>query len=163
MVPSIDVKNYPVQSTTYRILMERLITLLSSAASEIRKLESEAKRLLYDHADQQGYYRQLRDKAILLSGLTDAVSALEPLPPSVGSIIREKIGGFSFEADRALRVDSVFYMSVLLCPEDDQTGETNELEALIRLLMDGQQQLASEAETCPGKCPHAQEQPPARR
>jgi hypothetical protein len=141
--------------------MERLIALLSTAAVEVRNLEGEATRLLYDHGDQQGYTRQLRHKAILLSGLADAVAELGPLPPEIDALVRERIGGFSFEADRALRVDSVFYMSVLLWPEDAQQGESNELEALIRLLRD-QHLPQSAAPALPGN-PGGQGQPPSRR
>jgi len=116
--------------------MERLITLLSRAAAEINELEVEAKRLLYENGDQQGYYLRLRQKAMLLSGLADAVAELAPLPPRVNTLIQEKLGGFSFEADRALRLDSVFYMGVLLCPEEHQEGGANELEMFVRSLQE---------------------------
>ena len=114
--------------------MERLIPLLSRTASEIATLEGEAKKLLYEIGDQQGYYLCLRQKAILLSGLVDAVTELGPLPPKLNALVQERIGGFSFEADRALRLDSVFYMSVLLCPEDHQEGGANELETFVNSL-----------------------------
>lgn len=115
--------------------MERLITLLSQAASEIKELEVEAKRLLYQCGDQQGYYLRLRQKAILLSGLADEVMELD-VTPRVNALIQEKIGGFSFEADRALRLDSVFYMAVLLYPEEHQEGGANELEMFVHSLQE---------------------------
>jgi hypothetical protein len=97
-----------------------------------------------------------------LSGLVDAVAELEPLPAAVDALVRERIGGFSFEADRALRVDSVFYMSVLLCLEDDQAGEGNELDALIRLLRD---QYPTKGAEAAGLSNHqaGQEHPPYRQ
>lgn len=112
--------------------MQRVITLLSSTATEINQIETEAKRLLYETQDREGYHRTLRQKAILLSGLADAVAEWEDLPPRCHALIKERVGAISFDADRALRLDSVFYMAVLLSPEEYQEGGPNDLEALIR-------------------------------
>ncbi len=142
--------------------MERLLALLTTTAGEVKTLEAEAKRRLYDRNDQQGYTQHLRHKAILLSGLIDAVAELAPLPAEVDALVRERIGGFSFEADRALRVDSVFYMSVLLCLEDEQAGEGNELDVFIRLLRNQYPTKGAEAASPGNHPPDGREHPPCR-
>jgi len=113
--------------------MKSVLTYLSETALEVSRLDKEAKRLLYELGDQQGYTKQLRQKAKLLSELADAVAGLDPLPPPLDNLVQEKIGGFSFEAERALRLDSVFYMSVLLMDEC-QEGEANDLETFVHFL-----------------------------
>lgn len=114
--------------------MQQIISLLSATATEISELEGEAKRLLYGMGDTHGYHRLLRQKAILLSELADAVAELEAAPHPLQALIQERVGSFSFEADRALRLDSVFYMGVLLYPEEYQEGGSNELESLVNYL-----------------------------
>lgn len=119
---------------------ERLLTTISSAAKEIHRLEDEAKTLLHDLGDNSGYRDRMRQKAILLSGLVDETAKLTDLPPQIQTLCQERIGSFSYEADRALRVDSVFYMAVLLCPEDHKDGMPNELDNFIT---DLQQKIAT--------------------
>lgn len=114
---------------------ERLIQVLSDAAVEIRRLEVNARALLYEQGDQQGYRDHLRLKAIVLSELTEKMPRPDELPPHLNALCQERVGGFSFEADRALRLDSVFYMAVLLYPEDYQEGAANELENFISSLL----------------------------
>lgn len=119
--------------------LERLLTILASTAEDVKRLEDEAKRLLHRGGDTNGHRDQLRQKAILLSGLSDKAAELTDLPPRISAMVKERVGGFSFEAERALRVDSVFYMAILLCPEDHKDGMPNELDTLIGHL---QQELA---------------------
>jgi len=47
------------------------------------------------------------------------------MPPRA---IREGLKRFADSADNALSLDSVFYMSALLYPEDYHEGEANDLE-----------------------------------
>lgn len=113
---------------------ERLLTILTAAAEEIHRLENEAKTLLHDTGDISSYRDLLRQKTILLSGLADETAEVTNLPQQLSTLTQERIGSFSYEADRALRVDSVFYMAVLLCPEDHKDGMPNELDDFITYL-----------------------------
>lgn len=110
--------------------VQRLIAILSDAAAEISRLETSAKTLLYEKGDKQGYHEQLRQKAILLCELAEEAQD-DALPPQLKALVKERVGSFSYEAERALRLDSVFYMAVLLYPEGHQDGQPNELENLI--------------------------------
>lgn len=124
-----------MESTRYNEnAIKNLIDLLSAAADEIRKCEETAWELLYEKNDQQAYREKMRQKSIVLCDLADTVALCGDLPLPVKRLMQEKIGSFSFEAERALRLDSVFYMAGLLCPEDHQKGLPNELETLINSL-----------------------------
>lgn len=112
-------------------IVTRLIAGLRTAAAEVRTLEQQAKAFLHEHGDQQGYRHQLRQKAILLSELADELPQDDDLPLPLIALVQEKVGSLSFEAERSLRLDSIFYMSVLLYPEDYQEGGLNELESLV--------------------------------
>jgi len=111
--------------------LERLLATLNTAAEEITRLEDEARACLYLSRDTVGHRNLLRQKAILLSGLADEIADLDDMPPRISALAQERIGSFSYEAERALRVDSVFYMAVLLCPEDHKDGMPNELDMFI--------------------------------
>lgn len=114
---------------------KNLISLLSAAADEIRRHEETAKVLLYENNDKPGYHARLRQKSIVLCTLLEALKLYGNLPLHIKAMAQEKIGSFSFEAERALRLDSVFYMAVLLYPEDHQEGSPNELDNLINSLI----------------------------
>ena len=119
----------------HQLGFKELISILTAAAKNIYKHEITAKVLLYENNNRQGYHDQLRQKAIVLSELADNVALCGDLPPHIKAMAQERIGSFSFEADRAIRLDSVFYMAVLLYPEDYQEGTPNELENFINYLI----------------------------
>ncbi len=114
--------------------IDKLICLLDLAATRVNGLEQEARQLLYEEKNQEEYSARLRQKAILLNGLIDEVDGIKGLPAPIQTLIQERVGSVSYEAERALRVDSVFYMSVLLYPEHHRPGMPNELEELIARL-----------------------------
>lgn len=119
---------------TALIATEQLIALLERAAITVSGLEQEAEKFLYQENNKEGYAARLRQKAILLSGLIDEVEGIAGLPAPVCALIQERVGSVSYEAERALRVDSVFYMAVLLYPEHHRPGMPNELEELVARL-----------------------------
>ena len=119
----------------YQIATEMLVAILTSTAHEVSRREAKAKALLHENYDRLGYHDQLRQKAMVLSELAEKVELCGDLPPQLKTLVQERIGSVSFEADRALRLDSVFYMAVLLYPEDYQEGDPNELENLINSLL----------------------------
>ena len=119
----------------HRLVLKELVSVMTAAANKISRHEITAKTLLYESSDREGYHDQLREKAIVLSELADNVALCDNLPLHLKALIQQRIGSFSFEADRALRLDSVFYMSVLLYPEDYLEGTPNELETFIKYLI----------------------------
>lgn len=79
---------------------------------------------------QQTYSDIMRKKAMLLAELEDeAAPYLDALDkPPVVAFAARALASFSFNANRALEIDSVFYMSALLFPDNHKAGEPNNLE-----------------------------------
>lgn len=96
---------------------------------EVLNLEARGGELL-DTGDAGGYRRVMREKAELLADLADDGSGkLFSLPEAMRPAVRERLAAFAFSAGSALELDSVFYMSALLYPEDHRKGQPNDLQA----------------------------------
>jgi hypothetical protein len=81
------------------------------------------------------YRDGMRRKAELLAGLPKASSpVLRGLPEDARQAIQEGLWGFARNAGNALSLDSVFYMSALLYPEEYCEGEANDLELFLEEL-----------------------------
>jgi len=105
---------------------------LTAKARMIRDLEAEAKRKLHEEGDQEAYNRLLREKAQTIHTLLYEVQDdLEGLPEEVQDKIESALESMGVRASQALELDSPFFMSMLLYPDDYAEGEENELEQLI--------------------------------
>lgn len=99
---------------------QNLLKFLEEIAARLRQLELEAADSLHRHGDREGYERLQREKTELLISLPErADSLLSPLPPELWSMVANGLEDFATEARRAKKVNSIFYMSVLLYPDDD--------------------------------------------
>ena len=107
---------------------------LEERARDVRRMEEEALRDL-GQKNVQGYREGMRRKAELLAGLPKAsVPVLDGLPEDVAQAIRAGLWRFARNAGNALSLDSVFYMSALLYPEDHREGDPNDLELFLEEL-----------------------------
>lgn len=108
-----------------------LADYLDGKAREVRAMEAEAETVIHGQNDQAGYEALMRRKAQLLADLAaDAAPLVSALGPGMHSAAAERLAGFSRNAQNALRIGSVFYMSALLYPDDHRPGEPNSLELL---------------------------------
>lgn len=115
--------------------METIINRITELAVHVRRLEEEARRALYDRGDEARYRGLMRDKALSLLEFPDIIEAeLTRLPAARAAAIRHQVGAFAYGAEKALRIDSVFYMAALLYPEDYREGEDNDLEVFLHCL-----------------------------
>ncbi|MCF8029651.1 MAG: hypothetical protein K9K39_02010 [Desulfohalobiaceae bacterium] len=111
---------------------EQAAEALRAKAKIIRDLEAEAKRKLQEEQDQEAYNRLLREKARTIHSLLYEVQeALEGLPEEEQDQLESALENMGIRASQALEVDSPFFMSMLLYPDDYTEGEENELEKLI--------------------------------
>lgn len=95
----------------------------------LRHLEAEAKKILLQNGDEERYRQLMQQKALFLSALIDeAVDLLQALPADKRQRVKERFGAFHRNAENALGLNSVFYMSALLYPDDHKEGELNDLE-----------------------------------
>ncbi|WP_320174973.1 hypothetical protein [Maridesulfovibrio sp.] len=110
-----------VSGNPYELLADRL----ENIAIQIREIEEEAREVLYEKNDDNGYRELMRRKAMVLAGLSDE---LESLVESAPYEVKERIERFSLTASQSLQVGSVFFMSALLYPDDHKDGEPNDLD-----------------------------------
>lgn len=112
-----------------------LASWLGEQARAIADLEERARIVLHEENNPVGYHELMVAKATLLTKLImGARPYLHDLPDAVADSVKATLMGFSRNAAQALQLDSVFYMSALLYPDDHMPGEPNNLEAFIASL-----------------------------
>jgi len=112
--------------------LSSIIKCLKELSIQIRGLEKQAYEALYTEGDKEVYKNKLMEKATLLKGISLLVDEnLSKLPLPINTLLRDRLGGFSFSAGKAIQLDSVFYMKALLYPEDYEEGDSNDLETFI--------------------------------
>jgi hypothetical protein len=109
--------------------MEAFLNFLRDRISRIRETERTAYTLLHEKNDEAGYREAMRDKAWILAEMhAQAQPILADMSAARRMTVEDYLLRFSQSAQRSLELDSVFYMSALLYPEDHQTGRPNTLE-----------------------------------
>jgi hypothetical protein len=106
-----------------------LITALKGVTRSVRTIESAALTALHEQKDEGTYRGLMREKAEVLRDLPSAMAPfVQRMEQGVRDAIEPRLNGFARSAATALKLDSVFYMSALLYPEDYQEGGPNDLE-----------------------------------
>ncbi len=111
----------------------KLLPWLQERAAAIATLEKNANTALHSNGDEPTYRDFMHQKALLLAQIArDAAPMLaaEKNHPQYTQI-SETLESFAAGANNALRLNSIFYKSALLYPDDYQEGEPNNLERLI--------------------------------
>jgi hypothetical protein len=109
--------------------MKALIDFLQSTAQTIRGIETEAEIALHQDKDAARYRAHMRHKAQILADLAqNAAAFLQDVPEPRRQAILQRLHAMSQSARRSLDLDSTFYMSALLYPEDHTPGTPNDLE-----------------------------------
>ena len=113
--------------------IHNLRQLVSDIAEQITTLEKEARAILQENYSEEAYRDIMRQKATLLASLEDKTASLVALLPSTDhtNAMQERLAQFSKSASNALQLNSVFYMSALLFPEDHKDGTPNDLDLFI--------------------------------
>ena len=110
------------------------LSWLEERARDVRRIEGQALHEL-ERKDIEAYRDGMRRKATLLASLPKAsVPLLDGLPTDAAHAIQEGLWRFARNAGNALSLDSVFYMSALLYPEDYREGQANDLEIFLQEL-----------------------------
>jgi hypothetical protein len=108
---------------------EGLAAALKSVADAIRDIEGRAEEALHRHGDQEAYRELMSEKARVLEGLPEAMAHfLAAMDRGERDAVRQRLERFAAGASAALKLNSPFYMSALLYPEDHKQGEPNDLE-----------------------------------
>lgn len=104
---------------------------LMQAAAQIHALEAKKKQAIAAE-NKQEYLDSVHEKAAILSKLYD--NAKKQDISGINNDIITTLQGFSASAKQALAVNSPWFMSELLYPEDYQENEPNNLDKLIQKL-----------------------------
>lgn len=101
---------------------------LEHSCLRVKRLEADAAQAL--QSGQEASYRALMlEKAQTLAHLErQGQPFLSDLPPDMQAGVARRLREFSSSAFNAISLDSVFYMSCLLYPEDYVPGNPNDLE-----------------------------------
>ncbi|MBD5553423.1 MAG: hypothetical protein HDQ44_03700 [Desulfovibrio sp.] len=111
------------------LMANELIDWLEKRHATIMDYEKVALTLM-NAGDIDGYRKNMREKAESLANLAaDAQPLLKNL--ANGPKIEAPLERFSDSAATALEIDSVFYMSALLYPDDYKEGEPDNLALFI--------------------------------
>jgi hypothetical protein len=119
--------------------LNALADCLKERHSRIMALEAEAMRCI-EAGETQGYAAGMRAKAELLANLDEETKPLlAPLPGELRFRLALALDRFVSGARTALRLDSVFYMSALLYPDEHRKGMPDNLMTFIgRLEREGE-------------------------
>lgn len=112
----------------------KLVQVLEQQAASAEQLMDEARHCLSDN-DQDGYLRKLKDRLGLILALPKTVGPLTAgLPSADIELVESWIGELVEDAGHALRVESPFYMSVLLYdgPVDEANNDIGRLADKLR-------------------------------
>lgn len=104
---------------------KQFISWLKDRHAQAMGRENEALALLAK-GDVDGYRSKMREKAEILSRLADDASAA-----GFAERLAGRLRQFSESAATALALNSVFYMSALLYPDDHKKGEPDNLQKFI--------------------------------
>lgn len=108
-----------------------LILWLRNRHADVMATETQALARL-DAGDTPGHNELMRRKAELLAAMAeDAKPLLEPLPGETRFNYALALESFSASARMSLRLNSVFYMSALLYPDDHKPGQPDNLTLCI--------------------------------
>lgn len=107
------------------------VAWLRARHGEIMATEREALALM-EAGDIPGYTAKMRARAESLAALAnDAAGPLAALPEPLRDRLAAALRRFSQSAAMALRLNSVFYMSALLYPDEHKPGEPDNLALFI--------------------------------
>lgn len=103
-----------------------------AAAKHIRTLEAEAMSALHDNNDPDTHRQKMIEKCRTLQDLPSTVVALLSEDGNdMEDAFLEGLENFATRAGQALGLESIFYMSALLYPDDYQDGQPNNLEEFL--------------------------------
>ena len=101
--------------------LQILIQLLQEIATELRTLERQATQSLSQENNHELYRKLQEEKTKLLIALPTKVAGhLAELEPQIRLTVEKGLLEFAEDAQMAQKVNSPFYMSVLLAPEENQ-------------------------------------------
>lgn len=115
---------------------QKLIEWLERQEQQVIAAENDAKALLEADADNdEGYRKKMLEKAEILASLYErAQSFINTASANIKYETDKTLKNFSQNAKTSIKLNSVFYMSALLYPDDYQEGQPNNFKIFIEKL-----------------------------
>ena len=110
--------------------IEIALDMAREAAQTIRQLEAAAMEAL-GRGDTALHRENMMEKCDILHDLPEKADPYLDGSDDLTCKLRKGLCNFSRKAGQALDLESIFYMSALLYPEDYQDGEVNDLERFL--------------------------------
>lgn len=110
--------------------IEIALDMAREAAQAIRQLEAAAMEAL-GRGDTLLHRENMMEKCDILLDLPEKAEPYLDGADDLTGKLKQGLAGFSRRAGQALDLESIFYMSALLYPEDYQDGELNDLERFL--------------------------------
>ena len=111
--------------------LPQALAMARKAAREIRRAESQAHEALHAKGDPQTHRFKMIEKCGLLADLAETTT---PLLENGGEKSKALLAGlkeFARKANMALNLESIFFMTALLYPENYTDGDPNDLERFL--------------------------------
>lgn len=119
-------------SSAHAAPIDALVAWLRERHGAIMALEEQAHTALRRDENVPAYRELMLDRAKHIAALdADASPLLAPLPEDIREEISLALLRFATGARTALRLNSVFYMSALLYPDDHREGDPDNLGLLL--------------------------------
>ncbi|MFZ5426867.1 MAG: hypothetical protein ACOZEN_07820 [Thermodesulfobacteriota bacterium] len=109
----------------------KVLEMVRETAESIRALEAEAARVLHEDGDKQTHRFNMMEKCELLADMPDHAEPYLKGDDEVSERLRRGLKDFARRANMALDLESIFFMSALLYPEDYHDGDMNDLERFL--------------------------------
>jgi hypothetical protein len=115
---------------------QNLMQLLKEIAAKLQILERQAAESLTPENNHDQYRKFQEEKTRLLISLpTRVADHLSGIEPQIQTTIEKGLLEFAEDAQMAQKVNSLFYMSVLLAPEENQEeADRNSFDSFIAKL-----------------------------
>jgi len=111
--------------------IEHVLDMARETARAIRALEAEALDALHNKGDQETHRFKMMEKCELLAELPEHAEPYLKGDDPLSERLRSGLKDFARRGNMALDLESIFFMSALLYPDDYQDGEPNDLERFI--------------------------------
>lgn len=109
----------------------KVLDMVRETAQTIRQLEKDAQEALHGQGDKEAHRAMMLEKCELLADLPEHAEPYLKSDDAVTDSLRKGLKGFAGRADMALNLESIFFMSALLYPDDYQDGDPNDLERFL--------------------------------
>jgi hypothetical protein len=109
----------------------KVLDMVRETAVSIRELEKSALVDLLGQGDKDSHRFKMMEKCELLAEMPEHAEPYLKGDDPVSERLRQGLKDFARRANMALDLESIFFMSALLYPDDYQDGEPNDLERFL--------------------------------